>query len=102
MFQRLKLPKYVYQYQQNLPNLIDDSCEMFFYWFSTKLRHWGHANKGMPEEFLKTKNIIDSLNQAALNPIKIEPEEFKQEFYEDDHFDQNDYPIDTKPLGEFF
>ena len=56
----------------------------------------------MPEEFLKTRNIIDSLNQAALNPIKIEPEEFKQEFYEDDHFDQNDYPIDTKPLGEFF
>ena len=42
-------------------------------------------------------NIIDSLN-----PIKIEPEEFKQEFYEDDHLDQNDYPIDTKPLGEFF
>ena len=60
-------------------------------------------NKGLPEEFLKTRNIIDALNQqAALNPIKIEPEEFKQEFYDDDHFDQNDYPIDTKPLGEFF
>ena len=64
---------------------------------SSKLHHWGHANKGIPEEFLNSRNIIDSLN-----PIKIEPEEFKQEFYEDDHLDQNDYPIDTKPLGEFF